>query len=71
VQPIDAKAAESPVRPCEELSVAFTMDEREWQQGRVAIEVTAKARGVIPSHVQMFDFAQEGFDVEVTTTGCR
>jgi hypothetical protein len=69
VQPIDAKDAESPVRPCDDLSVAFTMDEREWQQGRVVIEVTAKARGVIPSHLQMFDFAQEGFDAEVTDNG--
>ena len=69
VQPIDAKEVESPVRPCEDLSLAFTMDEREWQQGRVVIEVTAKARGVIPSHPQMFDFAQEGFDVEVTDNG--
>jgi hypothetical protein len=69
VQPIDSREVESPPRPCEDLSLVFTMDEREWQQGRVVIEVIAKARGVIPSHPQMFDFAREGFDVEVTDNG--
>jgi hypothetical protein len=33
------------------------------------VEVAAKARGVIPSHLQMFDFAREGFDVEVNDNG--
>lgn len=69
VQPIDAKEADSPPRPCEELALTFTMDEREWQQGRVVIEVTAKGRGVIPPHVQMLDHTQPGFDVEVTDNG--
>jgi hypothetical protein len=69
VVPIDAKDAESGLRPCEDLALTFTMDEREWREGRVVVEVAAKARGVIPSHPQMFEFAQEGFDVEVTDIG--
>lgn len=70
VQPIDAKDAEAALRPCPDLALTFTMDERDWsREGRVAVEVTAKGRGVIPSHTQLFDFAQEGFDVEVSDNG--
>jgi hypothetical protein len=70
VQPIDAKDSEVPPRPCEDLALTFTMDEREWRkEGKVVIEVAAKGKGVIPPHTQMFDFAREGFDVEVTDNG--
>ncbi len=70
VQPIDAKDAEVMLRPCEDLALTFTMDEREWRkEGKVIIEVAARANGVIPSHLQMFDFTRPGFDVEVTDNG--
>jgi hypothetical protein len=70
VQPIDAKDAVAGPRPCPDLALTFTMDEREWaREGRVVIEVAAKGRGVIPAHAQLFDFAQDGFDVEVTDNG--
>ena len=70
VQPIDAKETETAQRPCEDLSLTFTMDEREWRkEGKVVVEVAAKGKGVIPSHTQMFDFAREGFDVDVTDNG--
>ncbi len=71
VQPIDAKDPQSATpRPCEQLALAFTMDEREWRkEGKVVVEISAKGRGIIPSHTQMFDFAREGFDVEVTDNG--
>jgi hypothetical protein len=45
------------------------MDEREWRDGRVVVEVSAKGRGVIPAHPQMFDFTQPGFDCEVSDNG--
>ena len=70
VQPIDAKENDAPERPCENLSLTFTMDEREWNKdGKVVVEVAAKGKGVIPSHLQMFDYTREGFDVEVTDNG--
>lgn len=70
VQPIDAKDSEAAQRPCEDLSLTFVMDEREWRkEGKVVIEVAAKARGVIPSHTQMFEFERPGFDLEVTDNG--
>ena len=70
VQPIDAKEAEGTPRPCDELALTFTMDEREWKkEGKVVVEVAAKGKGVIPSHPQLFDFERKGFDVEVTDNG--
>src|SRR4029077_1186790 len=69
VQPMDAKDAEPALRPCDDLALTLTMDEREWRDGKVVIEVAAKGRGIIPSHTQLFDFAREGFDVDVTDNG--
>jgi hypothetical protein len=69
VQPIDAKDTVPLARPCEDLSLAFTMDEREWRDGRVVVEVAAKAHGIIPAAEQMFDSQQPGFAVEVSDNG--
>jgi len=70
VQPIDSKDLEAPQRPCDDLAVVFTMDEREWRkEGKVVVEVSARGKGVIPSHLQMFDYAHEGFDTEITDNG--
>ena len=67
---IDAKEDVAAPRPCADLALTFTMDEREWAgDGRVVIEVAAKGHGAIPSHDQLFDFAQDGFDVGVTDSG--
>src|SRR6185436_10226420 len=51
VQPIDSKEPEVAPRPCDELALIFTMDEREWRkEGKVVVEIAAKGKGVIPSH---------------------
>jgi hypothetical protein len=70
VQPLDAKDATPPPRPCPNLALTMTMDERDWRKdGKVVVEVAAKAQGVIPPHQELFDFAREGFDVEVSDNG--
>jgi len=70
VQPVDSRDNEVDQRPCEALTLAFTMDEREWRkEGKVVIEVAARGKGVIPAHPQLFDYAREGFEVEVTDNG--
>jgi len=69
VQPIDARDSESAPRPCEDLNLMFTMDEREWKDGRVVVEISASGYGTIPDHTRVFDFEQEGFDVEVGDNG--
>ena len=70
VQPIDAKEGNAGPRPCPGLALTFTMDEREWaREGKAVVEVSAKAHGVIPAHPELFDFAREGFDVDVVENG--
>jgi hypothetical protein len=67
---IDAKQETAATRPCPDLALTFTMDEREWAgDGRVVIEVASKAHGTIPPHEQLFDFAQDGFEVAVNDSG--
>ena len=70
VESIDAKEATPAPRPCPDLALTFTMDEREWgRDGRAVVEVSAKGHGVIPDAAQLFDFKQAGFDCEVTDNG--
>src|SRR6185503_10396649 len=46
IQPIDAKEATPPLRPCTGLALIFTLDEREWRDGKVVVEIAAKGRGI-------------------------
>jgi len=69
VQPIDATDPGATRRPCEQLELTFTMDEREWDKGEVAVEINARGQGVIPSHPSMFNYEQDGFEVEVLDNG--
>ncbi|MBN2507742.1 MAG: hypothetical protein JXQ71_13720 [Verrucomicrobia bacterium] len=69
VQPLDARDTNAPPRPCGNLTLTMTLDEREWSDGRVVVEIAAKGHGIIPSHPQLFEFARDGFDVEATDHG--
>lgn len=70
VESIDARDNASALRPCGDLALTFTMDEREWRkEGKVVVEVSARGKGVIPAHTQMFEFAREGFEVAVVDNG--
>jgi len=69
VLPIDAREASAPPRPCEGLELTFTMDEREWDKGLVVVEVNGRGQGVIASHPALFNYEQDGFDVEVLDNG--
>jgi hypothetical protein len=69
VQPIDAKDKAVAARPCADLGLTFTMDEREWSKGSVVVEINARGQGVIASHLTLFDYEQSGFEVEVIDNG--
>jgi hypothetical protein len=69
VQPIDARDTRPAPRPCDDLHLMFTLDEREWSEGRAVVEVTATGHGAIPPHTTLFDYEQEGFNVEVSDNG--
>jgi hypothetical protein len=64
LQPLDAKDAAVDPRPCAGLALTLTMDEREWKDGKVVVEIQARGQGVIPSLAEMFECRREGFDLE-------
>lgn len=64
VQPIDAREKTVAPRPCPDLALNLTMDEREWRDGRVIIEIQARGKGIIPSLDEMFETSRDGFELE-------
>jgi hypothetical protein len=64
LQPLDSKDDAVEPRPCPELALTLTMDEREWSAGKVVVEIQARGQGVIPSLGELFDFQQQGFEME-------
>ncbi|MCP5548558.1 MAG: hypothetical protein H7A50_14420 [Akkermansiaceae bacterium] len=65
VQPIDARADSPPERPCPELTLAVTMDQREWKDGSLVVEIAASGQGIIGELGDLFDYEREGFEAEV------
>ncbi len=64
VEPIDARDDSVDIRPCAALALNLTMDEREWKEGKVVVEIQARGQGVIPDLDRLFETAREGFDLE-------
>lgn len=64
VQPLDAKDPMVENRPCAELTLTLTMDEREWKDDKVVVEIQARGQGVIPPLDGLFDTKRDGFELE-------
>ncbi len=64
VEPLDAKDSDVANRPCGDLQIDLTMDEREWKDGKIVIEIQARGQGVIPNLDKLFDSERSGFDLE-------
>ncbi|BCU79199.1 hypothetical protein [Luteolibacter sp. LG18] len=64
VEPLDSHDASVENRPCGDLGLSLTMDEREWKDGKVVVEIQARGQGVIPDLDGLFDTKREGFDLE-------
>ena len=64
VEPLDARERSVPNRPCADLQLNLTMDEREWKIGKVVVEIQARGQGVIPNLDQLFTTARDGFTLE-------
>lgn len=65
VQPIDAKDATVENRPCSELALTLTMDEREWKDDKVVVEIQARGQGIIPALDGLFESKRDGFELEI------
>ncbi|MCX6876120.1 MAG: hypothetical protein NTW21_20280 [Verrucomicrobia bacterium] len=64
VQPLDAKDDAVAPRPCADLALTLTMDEREWREGKVVVEIQARGQGVIAALAELFECPREGFELE-------
>ena len=40
------------------------MDEREWKDDKLVVEIQARGQGIIPKLEELFDCKREGFDLE-------
>ncbi|MEI7912769.1 MAG: hypothetical protein WCK77_24340 [Verrucomicrobiota bacterium] len=64
LQPLDAKDDAVAARPCAELALTLTMDEREWPAGKLVMEIQARGQGIIPNLGELFDCQRDGFALE-------
>ena len=64
VEPLDAKDTTVTNRPCTDLKLTLTMDEREWKDGKIAVEIRATGQGVIPNLDSLLACPRDGFSLE-------
>lgn len=65
VLPLDAKDQSVGPRPCGDLALTLTLDEREWKDGKLVVEITASGHGIIPKLDELFDCQRDGLDLDV------
>ena len=66
VQLIDARPDAPPARPGAEMEITQTLDDRAIKTGKLALEVKATARGLVPDFKELFEFAPAGFKIDET-----
>jgi hypothetical protein len=64
--PIDAAPDTPDRRPYEKLQVTQTLDERQAKEGKLILEVKAKARGLVPPLEEFVDVRASDFEVQST-----
>ncbi len=60
--PVSTKPAPQ-LRPFRDLNVVQTLDERQSRDGKLILEVTASAAGLVPELEQIFDLKRPGFEI--------
>ncbi len=67
---IDARSENVPTRPVSDLEVTLLLDEREWSEGKLILEIEAKANGIIGELETFLNPELEGFQIsEIEDTG--
>lgn len=66
VRPIDAKPEHGSARPCTNLKLVQTLDERQAKDGKLILELKASAGGLVPGLESLVEFAPSEFDVAKT-----
>jgi hypothetical protein len=60
---IDAGPDHGTPRPLEDLQITQTLDERQAEEGKLIVEITATGRGLIPEIDQILDLQRDNFEV--------
>ncbi|MEZ6096985.1 MAG: hypothetical protein R3C03_22640 [Pirellulaceae bacterium] len=60
---IDASSKSSIRRPASDIAVTQTLDERQAAEGKLIVEVTATASGLVPDLSELIDVKRDGFEV--------
>jgi hypothetical protein len=60
---IDAGSANPPLRPVADLTITQTLDERQADEGRLILEVSASASGLVPDLQHLIEIERDGFEV--------
>ena len=68
VVPISANGT-GDTRPCTDLKLTMVLDTREWREGRLRLDVSATANGLIPPLGDLLDVGLDGFDREFQDDG--
>jgi hypothetical protein len=61
--PVDCGSGTISARPFEQLKLTQTLDEREAAEGKLMLEIQAKARGLLPDLDSLVNLAPAGFEV--------
>jgi len=67
--PIKIPEGAVPPRPCGGMTLNLTMDEREWKDQKIVVEIQARGQGIIPKLEELFDCQRDGFDLETVDSG--
>ncbi|MEM9018097.1 MAG: hypothetical protein AAGC68_13865, partial [Verrucomicrobiota bacterium] len=61
--PVDASDAKGEARPIQKLDIVQTLDERQFDKGKLLVEVNAKGLGIVPPLDELLAFDSPGFSV--------
>jgi len=67
VQLIDARPATTEARPVTNIELAPVLDARALHDGKLALEIKATAKGIVPGFKELFDFTPAGYKIDETT----
>jgi hypothetical protein len=61
--PLDSNIAKADSRPVEKLTVTQTLDERQFDEGKLILEIRGTAQGLVPPLDDLFDMKLDEFEV--------
>ena len=60
---IDCSNEDPPIRPVKDLKITQTLDERQADEGKLIVEISATAKGLVPNLEDIIDLKRENFEL--------